>query len=163
MAVPAAARAALLLCLAGACNPRAGQEVDITLSPAEATVETGGAPKSARFTARTAGGEDVSASCAWSVDDSALGGAVTTELDVEYLAPREITVDKRRVAVERQRWTQKLVGERSGTLVEEWWFDRSSGMPVRASRRYQLETSTPIGRVGYRETGSWSLASLDPS
>ena len=96
-------------------------------------------------------------------DDSALGGAVTTELDVEYLAPREITVDKRRVAVERQRWTQKLVGERSGTLVEEWWFDRSSGMPVRASRRYQLETSTPIGRVGYRETGSWSLASLDPS
>ncbi len=96
-------------------------------------------------------------------NDTALGGDVTTDLDVEHLGSTELQVGGRTVRVEQQRWTQELVGEQSGTLVEEWWFEPSSGMPLRSTRRYDLVTSTPLGRVGYRESGTWTLTSLSPT
>jgi hypothetical protein len=70
--------------LGAGCNPRTGggDGEPIQVTPAEITVQTGGEPVTARFTARTRGGEDVTAGAVWTLDDGRLGavarGAFTT-------------------------------------------------------------------------------------
>jgi hypothetical protein len=66
--------ATLLLFLCAGCNPRTGTGGEtLQITPAELTLQTGGEAVTGRFTARTKGGEDVTASASWSVADGRLG------------------------------------------------------------------------------------------
>ncbi len=58
---------------------------------------------------------------------------------------------------------QKITGGQSGTLDEEWWFARSTGMPLREVRNYHLSTSSPVGSIAYTEAGDWELNSMTPA
>ena len=61
---------------------------------------------------------------------------------------------------ERQQVT--LTGGQRGTVTEDWWFTRRSGLPVRMVRHITILSGSPIGTVTYREAGTWQMASLVP-
>jgi hypothetical protein len=61
-----------------------------------------------------------------------------------------------------QRRETTMTGAQRGTIDEDWWLDPTTGLPLRVDRDYDLRTDSVIGEIGYTETGSWQLTSLEP-
>jgi hypothetical protein len=93
---------------------------------------------------------------------SAVPGTSTTEGPVDIVGTAPVTVGGERVLAIHQVRHQTISGAQRGTLEEEWWFAARTGLPLRASRDYRIQSSSPIGDITYTERGSWALESLEP-
>jgi hypothetical protein len=61
-----------------------------------------------------------------------------------------------------ERQTATVSGAQTGSVVTDWWFATSSGLPVRLERHRVVHSPSPIGTVTYTEDGSGVLTSLEP-
>lgn len=61
-----------------------------------------------------------------------------------------------------QRRATTMTGAQRGTITEDWWLEPRTGLPLRVDRVYDLRTDSVIGEIGYTESGSWQLTSLEP-
>jgi uncharacterized membrane protein len=66
------------------------------------------------------------------------------------------------VAAIHETRTQTMRGPQTGEIVEQWWFERTTGLPLRCERSYRINTASPIGKIAYREDGTWQLSTLIP-
>jgi hypothetical protein len=94
--------------------------------------------------------------------NSAVSGESTTAGPVEIVGSEPLTVGGTKVMAIRQVRRQTITGAQRGTVEEEWWFASGTGLPLRATRNYRIESSSPIGDITYTETGEWALQSLQP-
>ncbi|MEJ5255398.1 MAG: hypothetical protein WHS89_08625 [Acidimicrobiales bacterium] len=53
-------------------------------------------------------------------------------------------------------------GAQSGTGRVDLWLDAGTGLPVRSEWDLQIESPSPLGTIGYRESGHWTLDSRAP-
>jgi len=61
-----------------------------------------------------------------------------------------------------ERQTATVSGAQTGSVIMDWWFATSTGLPVRLDRHRVVHSPTPIGTVTYTEDGSDLLTSLKP-
>jgi hypothetical protein len=61
-----------------------------------------------------------------------------------------------------ERQTATVSGAQTGSVITDWWFATSTGLPVRLERHRVVHSPTPIGTVTYTEDGSGVLTSLKP-
>jgi hypothetical protein len=95
--------------------------------------------------------------------NSAVSGRSTTAGAVEIVSSGPLMVGGTKVTAIRQVRHQAITGAQRGTVEEEWWFAAGTGLPLRATRNYRVESSSPIGDITYTETGEWALQSLQPT
>jgi hypothetical protein len=94
---------------------------------------------------------------------SAIRGSTTSHVVMEVRGSTTISIgDARSVRAVHEVQTTTLRGAQTGSVVENWWFSASSGLPLRVDRQIQILTASPLGTITYREAGSWQLASLAP-
>jgi hypothetical protein len=95
--------------------------------------------------------------------NSAVSGTSTTAGPVEIVGSEPLVVGGTKVMAVRQVRHQTITGAQRGTVEEEWWFASGTGLPLRATRDYRIESSSPIGDITYVEKGDWALQSLQPT
>ena len=61
-----------------------------------------------------------------------------------------------------ERQTATVSGTQTGRAITDWWFARSTGLPVRLERHIVVHSPSPIGTITYTEDGSGVLTSLKP-
>lgn len=94
--------------------------------------------------------------------NTAIGGHSVSRGPVRIVGVSTLTIGGRAVQAIHITRDQVITGAQTGRLDESWWFDAATGLPLRATRNYRLQTASPIGPITYTEVGSWQLASLDP-
>ena len=102
-------------------------------------------------------GETRSGACTGVSD---LDGAVTGDrATAEVLGSETLEIDGREVDVVRVRTTDEFSESQTGTEVGEWWFEASTGLPV----RFSVEASLSGGSGDYAEDFDVALTSLRPA
>ncbi len=94
--------------------------------------------------------------------NTAVSGKTTVTGPAEIVGSEQLTIGGTSVPAVHERRHQTMSGGQQGTLDEEWWFAADTGMPLRVQRTYSLRSASPIGTIGYTESGSWLLNSLVP-
>lgn len=61
------------------------------------------------------------------------------------------------------RSDQVASGSQTGTIVNDFWFRVSDGLPLRGERNSTIESNSPVGTITYTEEGSWQLVSTEPA
>jgi hypothetical protein len=87
----------------------------------------------------------------------------STSAGLSTIVGREtLTIGGAPVEAIHQTRVQQMTGAQVGDVTEDWWFAPGTGLPLRAERTYKLDTTSVIGKITYREHGSWQLTSLEP-
>jgi hypothetical protein len=89
------------------------------------------------------------------------GHSVTTTL-TRIVAIETLRIGSVVVPTVHQHQRATVSGAQRGSVVEDWWFETASGLPVRIERRITISSSSPIGTVTYNEAGSWQMVSPKP-
>jgi len=95
-------------------------------------------------------------------ENSAAPGPSTSAGPSTIVGTETLTIGGTDVAAIHQTRAQKMTGAQVGDVTEDWWFAADTGLPLRAERRYKLDTQSVIGNITYTEQGSWQLTSLEP-
>jgi len=93
---------------------------------------------------------------------SAVKGEVTTSGPMTYLGTETLTIGGSRVPAYHFKQLRTLTGAQTGTQENDVWFAKSNGMPLRNDHHNVVKSDSPIGRVTYTETGTFTLQSLKP-
>jgi hypothetical protein len=94
---------------------------------------------------------------------TAVKGTATARVAMRVIASSAVTLgNHQEVAAIHEIQTTTLSGAQKGTVVENWWFSASSGLPLRVDRQIQITTASPLGAIHYSENGSWRMTSLAP-
>jgi hypothetical protein len=102
-------------------------------------------------------GETRSGRCTGTND---IDDAVTDDaMEVEVLGRDTLTVDGQQVEVVHVRSTETFSRAQTGTEVDEWWLDASTGLPVRLVVDARLQG----GLSSYTETADLTLTSMSPA
>jgi hypothetical protein len=89
------------------------------------------------------------------------GHSVTTTL-ARIVAVGTLRIGGVVVPTVHQRQQATVSGAQRGSVVEDWWCETPSGLPIRMERRITISSSSPIGTVTYKEAGSWQMTSPKP-
>lgn len=95
-------------------------------------------------------------------ENSAVPGATEARTTVQMLGTQDLRIAGTSVRAVHERQDTVLSGSQRGTVVMEWWFSASTGLPLRVSRTITISTASPVGDITYTESGSWRMTSLDP-
>lgn len=106
-------------------------------------------------------GDEVQHRCVSS--NSATGGESPVVGPSTMVGEETLTIGGEEVATIHQRRTTTMSGAQSGDLLEDWWLERETGLPVRVERSYEITTDSAVGEIVYREDGEWQLRSMTPS
>ncbi len=93
---------------------------------------------------------------------TAIHGASSEKTVARIVGTTTVRIGGVSVRVIRDHQVTTLRGAQRGTDVEDWWFDGTSGLPLRETRQLTITTSSPVGDIRYTEKGSWQVASLSP-
>ena len=80
-----------------------------------------------------------------------------------YVGPERLDIGGTNVAALHYHRLRNLTGGQTGTEDVNLWFDATTGLPVRNKRVITVHSSTLIGGVTYEESGSFELASMNPT
>jgi hypothetical protein len=95
-------------------------------------------------------------------ENSAAPGPSTSAGPSTIVGTETLDIGGVQVPAIHQTRAQQMTGAQVGDVTEDWWFAADNGLPLRAKRRYKLDTQSVIGRITYTEQGSWQLTSLEP-
>jgi hypothetical protein len=87
------------------------------------------------------------------------GVSSTTALIV---GPETLGVGPDEVPTVEEQQTGTLSGTQTGSVTSTWWFEVSTGLPVRVERHIVVHTTSPIGTITYTDDGVGQLTSLKP-
>lgn len=90
--------------------------------------------------------------------------AGTTDYTGTYtvIGKENVVVGKETVSTVHIRSSVALTGAKTGSTTTDLWFETSTGLPVRNTRRIEVHSPSPIGSVTYNERGTFRLVSLTP-
>jgi hypothetical protein len=94
--------------------------------------------------------------------NTSVAGTTVATTTARIVSLGSLEIGGTRVPVVHESQTTGLAGSQKGTVLEQWWFDASSGLPVRMVRNITVHTASPIGTITYTESGSWQMTSLSP-
>jgi hypothetical protein len=94
--------------------------------------------------------------------NSAVSGRTTSSVTVRVEGVVTLTIGGQGVPTVKEKQITVLSGGQKGTVVETWWLDLQSGMPVRMQRSISIATASPLGNIDYSESGHWQMAYLTP-
>lgn len=89
-------------------------------------------------------------------------GVTTSSGPYTFLGEEDVVIGGETVPTRHHRQQRTMTGAQTGTSTEEFWFTLDTGLPVRMERDISLESDSPVGAVGYTESGWWQLTSLAP-
>jgi hypothetical protein len=110
--------------------------------------------------ADTTAGQRVSWACTGT--NSSVPGGTTSKVVSLNDGVVTLTVGHATVQAVHELETTTLSGSQRGTVVENWWFSATTGLPLRVDRDITVKTDSPLGAITYGETGSWKMVSLTP-
>jgi hypothetical protein len=109
---------------------------------------------------------DAEAGASWpqscSGTSTEVSGTTTSAGPAHDLGEEELVIGGQPVVARHHRQERTLSGAQAGTSVEDFWFAVDTGLPLRQERDIRLESDSPVGPVGYTESGWWQLTTLDP-
>lgn len=94
--------------------------------------------------------------------NSAVPGPTTTATSARIIGTETLHIAGSAVAAIHQHQRITLSGGQRGTVVEDWWFEAETGLPVRMARNITISSASPVGNITYNEVGSWEMTSLRP-
>ena len=94
--------------------------------------------------------------------NTAVSGRSTITDRTEVVGREQLRIGDRTVTAVHLHQHDGLTGAQTGQNDVDWWFDAATGLPVKATRSYRLDTASPIGAITYTEDGQWQLRSLEP-
>lgn len=92
--------------------------------------------------------------------NTATTGSNTAVTQAMIVGKETLRIGPTRVAAVHERQRTVLSGSQTGLVIEDWWFSASSGLPVRMTRRIEIQSPSPVGTVTYTEEGEWQMVSL---
>ena len=110
------------------------------------------------------GHPDANQTLHWSCTGSntAVAGRCVTTTLTRIVAIETLRIGGVVVPTIHQHQQATVSGAQRGSVVEDWWFETTSGLPVRMERRITISSSSPIGTATYDEAGSWRMTSPKP-
>jgi hypothetical protein len=93
--------------------------------------------------------------------NTAIGSGVSTTR-ARVVGFKTLRVGDVAVPTVEERQTATVSGAQTGSVITDWWFATSTGLPVRLDRHRVVHSPSPIGTVTYTEDGSGVLTSLEP-
>jgi hypothetical protein len=93
--------------------------------------------------------------------NTAIGSGVSTTR-ARVVGFKTLRVGDVAVPTVEERQTAAVSGAQTGSVITDWWFATSTGLPVRLDRHRVVHSPSPIGTVTYTEDGSGVLTSLTP-
>jgi len=94
--------------------------------------------------------------------NTAVAGQSLSTGPVRIVGTDQLSIGGRTLAAVHERQQVTLSGSQTGSVVEDWWFEPSDGLPLRVVRNITIHTKSPIGTITYTESGSWQMRSLTP-
>jgi hypothetical protein len=94
--------------------------------------------------------------------NSAMSGKTIAKVSTRVVGMPAVVIGHKTVDTIHEVQTTTLSGGQVGTVVENWWFLASSGLPVRVGREIKIVTASPLGKITYTESGTWTMTSLRP-
>jgi hypothetical protein len=94
--------------------------------------------------------------------NTSVSGKTSQRVVVHIVGMTDVKVGDVSVPVVHEVQDTSLSGTQHGSVTENWWFSRESGLPVRLTRKVVVYSSSPIGTVTYHESGVWQMTSLEP-
>lgn len=92
------------------------------------------------------------------IDGETVSAGTTTYVGTETLVIGGVEVEAHHLSEPRT-----LSGAQTGDEQSDLWLAVDDLLPLKAERRVDVSTSTPIGAVDYSETSSWELTDLSPT
>ena len=90
-------------------------------------------------------------------------GEVISSGPYTYVGPERLDIGGTEVAALHYHRLRNLTGGQTGTEDVNVWFDAATGLPLRNQRVITVHSGSLIGGVTYKETGSFQLASMNPT
>lgn len=94
--------------------------------------------------------------------NSAAPGTTHASTTIRIVRTQTLRIGDRSFQAIEQHQQVTLSGGQKGTSSEDWWFQASSGLPLRMQRHITVASNSPIGTVTYDESGSWQMTSIQP-
>jgi len=94
--------------------------------------------------------------------NTAVSGTTRQQVVVHLVGTTNLVIGGKATPTVHEVLDTSLSGVQHGSVTENWWFSRTSGLPVKMTRTVVINSTSPIGTVTYHEDGSWQMASLDP-
>ncbi|HYA69602.1 MAG TPA: hypothetical protein VED63_12800 [Acidimicrobiales bacterium] len=100
----------------------------------------------------------------WSCPETntSIGGKSVSTTTARIVGDDTVAVGGTPVAAVSEVQRTTVTGVQNGTVTEDWWFSRTSGLALRVERAITIHTTSPLGVITYTEDGSWQLSSLTP-
>jgi hypothetical protein len=92
-----------------------------------------------------------------------VSGTTTSAGPYTLIGEEDLLIAGTSVPAQHYRQDRTVSGAQSGDELNDVWFVKGSGLPVRSERSLRLESSSPLGTITYTETGWWQLTSLEPN
>lgn len=108
----------------------------------------------------SADGEVTTAECTGT--STAVDGSATSRDRTRTVGVEELELEGGTVRAVHVSQRTEIEGAQRGRNEVELWLAADTGLPVRFERRYDLETDSPVGAIGYTEEGRWQLRSVEP-
>lgn len=95
--------------------------------------------------------------------NSAVTGPTLTSATTRVVGNESLTVDGAAVRAIHLSQQTSVAGAQTGSVVEDWWHDAATGLPLRMERNIRLDSASPLGgTITYTESGHWQVVSLRP-
>jgi hypothetical protein len=94
--------------------------------------------------------------------NTSVSGRTTERVVTPVVGTATLLIGKAKVKAVHEVEMITLSGVQKGTVVENWWFSATNGLPLRVERHITILTASPLGTITYNEDGSWQMASLTP-
>lgn len=119
------------------------------------------APPGEILRASTRTGDRTEHECTGSSDE--IDGITISAVSFEALGPEELLIGGRPVQSVHFREVDLLSGAQRGSTTIDFWYSTEDMLLLGMARRVDLRTASPVGDITYKENGSWTLMSRDPS
>lgn len=92
-------------------------------------------------------------------------GQGTSKMDgpLTFVGRESVGVGGKEIPTNHFKAARTYEGSQRGEAELDTWFALDTGLPLRSQWRTTVESSSPIGDVGYAEQGSWWITDLVPS